>query len=99
MVGFGEAMRLARAVGLDEHKTAAALTERPGGVLTGIAADSYFQPPAAVTFSIDWITKDLGYASEMVSSVSHPLLDDVLTAYKAVIENGHGPEDWTKVNT
>lgn len=98
MAGFGEAMRLAKAAGLDEHKTAEALTERPGGVITKIAADSYFKQPDVVTFSVDWITKDLGYATKMASGVEHALLDDILAAYRQVVDDGKGSEDWTEVN-
>lgn len=98
IVGFGEAMRLARAAGLDEHKTAAALNDRPGGVITKISSDSYFQPPAATTFSVNWIAKDLGYASQMAGGIDHQLLDDVLAVYQRAIHEGNGAEDWTKVN-
>lgn len=98
ILGFGEAMRMARAAGLDEKKTTAALTERPGGVITGIAANSYFKPPEAVTFSVDWITKDLGYATKMVSGVEHDLLDDALAAYQEAQSKGKGADDWTEVN-
>jgi 3-hydroxyisobutyrate dehydrogenase-like beta-hydroxyacid dehydrogenase len=98
MIGFGEAMKLAKAAGLDESKTAEALKERPGGVITNIAADSYFQPPVAVTFSVDWITKDLNYATKMAGDLKHALLNDVLKIYKKSVEDGKGPEDWTEVN-
>lgn len=99
MVGFGEAMRMAKAAGLDERKTAKALTERPGGAITGIATDAYFDKPDKITFSVDWITKDLGYAANMVTGTTHELLDDVLAAYRQAIKDGKGLGDWTEVNT
>jgi 3-hydroxyisobutyrate dehydrogenase-like beta-hydroxyacid dehydrogenase len=97
IVGFGEAMRLAKSVGLDERLTAETLNERPGGVITGIAKDSYFKKPENVTFSVDWITKDLDYATKMVKSGSYPLLEDVLAEFIKIQKN-HGEEDWTEVN-
>jgi 3-hydroxyisobutyrate dehydrogenase len=98
MVGFGEAMKLAKAVGLNEQKTAKALNERPGGVITKIASESYFKEPDAVTFSVDWIAKDLGYAKDMVSGIDHELLDKVLTKYNKLAEKGRGAKDWTEAN-
>jgi 3-hydroxyisobutyrate dehydrogenase-like beta-hydroxyacid dehydrogenase len=98
LVGFGEVMRLAKAVGLDEQKTADALNERPNGVVTKIASDAYFEKPESISFSVEWITKDLEYATKMIQGIDHKLLDDVLAEYKKLVDMGRGNEDWTEIN-
>jgi 3-hydroxyisobutyrate dehydrogenase-like beta-hydroxyacid dehydrogenase len=98
LAGFGEAMRMAAAVGLDQDLVGRALAERPGGVLTAIAREAYLQAPDPITFSVEWIAKDLGYASDMAGAVNHPLLDDVKKQFDAAIDQGYGQDDWTKVN-
>lgn len=96
IAGFGEAMRLAVAAGLNPADVGPALCERPGGVVTNIAWESYQRQPEPITFSVDWITKDLDYASRL-SDNAHPQLDDVLDAYRTAIANGDGQSDWTKI--
>jgi 3-hydroxyisobutyrate dehydrogenase-like beta-hydroxyacid dehydrogenase len=98
IAGMGQALRMAKAVGLDERKTAEALMERPGGVVTKIAWESYLQQPDPITFSVEWITKDLGYALKMLDEQAYPLLEDVLKIYKEAIEKGLSQADWTKIN-
>ena len=98
LAGFGEAMRMAEAAGLDKGLVGDALVERPGGVVTNISWESYKQDPNPITFSVEWIAKDLGYAAEMADSVEHPLLDDAKRLYQKAIEEGFGQADWTKIN-
>ena len=98
IVAFGESMKLAQSQGLDDHKVSEALIDRPGGVITGLAAAAYFKDEIPLTFSIDWITKDLEYARRMAGNLKVPLLDDVLSAYKAVQTAGYGSQDWAFVN-
>jgi 3-hydroxyisobutyrate dehydrogenase-like beta-hydroxyacid dehydrogenase len=91
-------MRMAETAGLDKNLVGQALTERPGGALTNIAWQSYLEDPNPITFSVEWIAKDLGYASDMSQTISHPLLDDVRKQYEQAIEKGFGQADWTKIN-
>lgn len=99
IVGYGQAMRMARAHDMDLHAVGEALCDRPGGVITQIAHNSYFQEPDPITFSIDWITKDLSYAQQMAAQLEMPLLNDVLTEYQNAVENGLGQKDWTSITT
>ena len=98
IVGFGEAMKIAETSGMDIDKVSAAFADRPGGVITGIAKASYHNQPDPLTFSVEWITKDLGYAKEFADSLNTPLLDDVLAKYRAALESGKGQTDWTNIN-
>ncbi|MEK7600093.1 MAG: NAD(P)-dependent oxidoreductase [Patescibacteria group bacterium] len=97
IAAFGEAMRLATDNGLDANKVGDALSERPGGVVTDIAWRAYQQENIPLTFSVDWILKDLEYAKQLSGSATTPILDDILTAYKHAQADGQGDEDWTTV--
>lgn len=99
IVAFGESMKLAKNQGLNIKKVGTALVDRPGGVITNIAHEAYQKDEIPLTFSIDWITKDLEYARQMSGNLYVPLLDDVLEAYQKVREAGFGSEDWTYVNS
>lgn len=98
MVGFGEVLRMAKDIGLQTDLVADALAERPGGAVTGFAREAYRKDLAQANFFVEWMAKDLGYASDMTKTISHPLLDDALDAYKQAIEKGYAQADWTKVN-
>ncbi|HEX3081775.1 MAG TPA: NAD-binding protein, partial [Candidatus Saccharimonadia bacterium] len=98
LAGFGEAMRLAKAAGLDEEQVANSLAERPGGVMTEISRKSYGHQPEPITFSVQWIAKDLGYTADMAGALAHPLLDDVSKLYQAAMREGHKDADWTSIN-
>lgn len=98
LAGFGEAMKMAQAAGLDQKLVADALAERPGGISTGIARDAYAQDEAPLTFSVEWIAKDLGYADQMSASMDHPILNDVRALYQKAIDEGFSQSDWTKIN-
>ncbi|HEY5442256.1 MAG TPA: NAD(P)-dependent oxidoreductase, partial [Candidatus Saccharimonadales bacterium] len=97
IAAFGEAMELAATQGLDPAKVGPALCERPGGVVTDLAWTAYQQARPPLTFSVDWITKDLEYAKQMRSGNDLPVFDDVLALYQAARKAGHGPEDWTSI--
>ncbi|HZL08051.1 MAG TPA: NAD(P)-dependent oxidoreductase [Candidatus Dormibacteraeota bacterium] len=98
IAAFGEAMRLAKAEGLDLSKVGPALCDRPGGAVTNLAWTAYQQDQIPLTFSVDWITKDLEYARQMDTGTELPILDDVLAAYQKVRAAGHGNEDWASIN-
>ena len=98
IAGFGEAMRLAHAMGLDEKKTGDALAERPGGVSTNIAWRDYQTEPSPINFSVEWIAKDLGYALANVDDDSNQVMRDTLKAYTEAIKRGESDEDWTAIN-
>lgn len=98
IVAFGESMKLAQSQGLDIQQVSHALVDRPGGVLTTIAATAYPLNDIPLTFSVDWITKDLEYARQMGSDLKLPLLDDVLMAYQALQDAGFGDKDWAYIN-
>jgi len=97
IAGLGEALRMADVAGLDKDLVGEALVERPGGVITNIGWQSYKRDPNPITFSVEWIAKDLGYAAEMAKSINHPLLDEALEQYKQAIEKGFAQADWTKI--
>lgn len=96
---FGQAMQLAKSGGMDLKKVAEALVDRPGGVGTTIAATAYFQDPTPLTFSIDWITKDLRYAKEMSKNLKLDLLKVVYKEYLQAVQEGCGNQDWASINT
>lgn len=98
IVGFGEAIRIAEESGMDIDKVAAAFTDRPGGEVTKVAKASYHHQPDPITFSVEWITKDLSYAKEFAEGMDTPLLDDVLKKYRAAIDSGKAQTDWTNIN-
>lgn len=98
LVAFGESMQLAKSQNLDIKKVSEALIDRPGGAITSIAAAAYPLQDVPLSFSIDWITKDLEYARKMAEHLEVPLLDEVLAAYQAVRDAGLGGKDWTTVN-
>ncbi|MEK7594946.1 MAG: NAD(P)-dependent oxidoreductase [Patescibacteria group bacterium] len=94
---FGEAMLMAKSQGLDLSKVGPALCDRPGGVITNIAWAAYQQADIPLTFSVDWILKDLKYAKQLTDSTQLPILDDVIAAYNKAQAAGHGEEDWAVV--
>lgn len=94
VAGFASAIRAAKDVGLDPVQVGAALAERPGGVLTNIANDSMNNPPESVTFSIEWITKDLRYRDELARD---ELTEEVINRYEQLIQDGKANEDWTSI--
>lgn len=98
MAGFNQAMAIAKAQGMDLEKVAAALAERPGGVITSIAGRSYFSEPDPVTFSIEWITKDLSYAERMAGGAGATLLGAVLSEYRKAVQAGLSKKDWAQVS-
>jgi 3-hydroxyisobutyrate dehydrogenase-like beta-hydroxyacid dehydrogenase len=98
IAAFGEAMRLAKAEGLEAAQVGPALCDRPGGAVTDLAWTAYQQEQISLTFSVDWITKDLEYARQMDPKIELPILDDVLAAYQKVRAAGLGSEDWASIN-
>ncbi|MGW4897082.1 NAD(P)-dependent oxidoreductase [Kitasatospora sp. NPDC004240] len=101
LAGFGEALRLAEAAGLDAHQVGEALLDRPGGVVTRLAWDSYLTPPEPLNFSAEWAHKDLTYASRMAEDAGQdrlPLLDGVLSLFSTALADGRGKHDWSTVN-
>lgn len=97
IVAFGQAMNIAKKQGMDVRKVADALADRPGGVITEIARNTYFKDPDPITFSIEWITKDLSYAKKSSKGVNASVLDAVLKEYKKVVKK-HPQKDWASVN-
>jgi len=96
IAGFGEALRLARAAGLDERLVGAALAERPGGVITQLTWKDYPNGPAPINFAVEWIAKDLAYAAGVADAL-HPLLDLALAEYRKKIADGEAQADWTAI--
>ncbi len=98
LAAFGEAMRLAEAEGLDAAQVGPALCDRPGGAVTNLAWTAYQQHDIPLTFSVDWITKDLEYARQMDDKIELPILDDVLSIYRKAKAGGLGDQDWASIN-
>ncbi len=97
IAGFGEAMRLARAAGLDEQQVGEELVERPGGIPTEFSWRDYPAGPQPINFAVEWIAKDLGYAAALSGDATHPLSDLTLKQYQRKIEAGEGQADWTSI--
>lgn len=98
IVGFGQAMKIAKENKMDLKKVAEALADRPGGAITSIAKDAYFKDPDPVTFSIEWIAKDLKYAKKLAGKLDVDLLDKVISKYKKAIKSGYSQKDWASIN-
>ncbi|MDP1722504.1 MAG: NAD(P)-dependent oxidoreductase [Candidatus Gottesmanbacteria bacterium] len=98
IVGFGAAMKMAKAHHMDLEKVSEALVERPGGVITKIARDRYFNDADPISFSIEWIVKDLTYVKQYAAELDVPFLDDVLKIYSDALSHGSGHKDWASVN-
>ncbi|MEW2418176.1 hypothetical protein AB0953_31410 [Streptomyces sp. NPDC046866] len=78
-----------------------ALLDRPGGVVTRLAWESYLTPPEPLNFSAAWARKDLAYAARLADGAGqshHPLLDGVLSLFAEALAEGRGEEDWSTVN-
>jgi 3-hydroxyisobutyrate dehydrogenase-like beta-hydroxyacid dehydrogenase len=99
LAAFGEAMRLASRQGLDTELVGPALCDRPGGIVTEISWKAYRQARPPLTFSVDWITKDLEYAQKMAGGTELPILQDVLAKYHETQQKGRGSDDWTAINS
>lgn len=99
IIGFGQAMAIAKSHNMNLEMVAQSLADRPGGVITGIAQKAYFEEPNPTTFSIEWITKDLRYAKDMAKELDIPLLEDVINTYSKALDNNFGKKDWASVNT
>lgn len=98
VIGLGEVLKIAEASGLDIKKVGNTLSERPGGTTTNIAWRDYKKELNPINFSIEWITKDLGYAKELAGKINTPLLDTALGKYKRALDSNRGQKDWTAIN-
>lgn len=97
MVAFGEAMKLAVSQGLSPADVGPALVDRPGGAITNIAWSAYPKTTIPLTFSVNWITKDLEYARAMGGDQDLPILSEVLSAYQKLRDAGFGEEDFARI--
>lgn len=95
---YGEVMRIAEQANMNIEEVGNALVDRPGGVSTTIAHDCYKNQPDPISFSVKWITKDLGYAQELAANLPTPLLDSAFGIFNTALENNLGEADWTTVN-
>lgn len=98
LTAFGEALRLATAAGLPTDKVGPALVDRPGGIVTQIGWEAYQKDTIPLTFSVDWIAKDLDYAKQLAEHLNLPILDGVIARYKQAQADGLGSEDWASIN-
>lgn len=94
---FAEAMRLAAQAGLEASTVGSALVDRPGGVITELAWRSFQEQKPPLTFSVDWITKDLDYAQQLANGIELPIFKKVLDTYRQAQNQGHGQDDWTMI--
>ena len=98
VIGFGQAMKIAKAYDMDLKKVSEALADRPGGVITGIAQKAYFENPPPLTFSIENITKDLSYVKKLTKGLNINLLDKILALYKKGVKQNMSKQDWAAIN-
>jgi 3-hydroxyisobutyrate dehydrogenase-like beta-hydroxyacid dehydrogenase len=94
MAAFGEAMLLATKQGLDANVVGPALCDRPGGAPTLIGWGAYQADPIPLSFSVDWITKDLNYAHQMDNTNNYPIFNDTLAVFRKAQTAGFGAQDW-----
>lgn len=99
VIAFGQAMQIAKENNMDLEKVADGLAYRPGGVITEISKKTYFEDPDPITFSIEWITKDLSYAKEFADKIDANVLDAVLARYQEAMKKGYSDKDWASINT
>ena len=98
VVGFGQAMKIAKTYNMDLKKVSEALVDRPGGIITQIAQKAYFQNPPPLTFSIENITKDLTYAKKLAKGLNLEFLDKTLALYKKAVKKKMSQKDWAAIN-
>ena len=98
IIGFAQAMKIAKNFNMVLEKVSDALSDRPGGVITEIARKTYFNEPDPVSFSIEWITKDLTYAKKLAKNIDVKLLDEVLKQYKKAVSKGYAKKDWARIS-
>ncbi|MCX4744475.1 NAD(P)-dependent oxidoreductase [Kitasatospora sp. NBC_01287] len=99
LAGFGEALRLATAAGLDPRQVGPALIDRPGGAITQQAWNSLVTPPEPINFSAEWAAKDLDYAALLADRIDLPVLASVRALFAAALADGRGGQDWSTINT
>ncbi|QQS20130.1 NAD(P)-dependent oxidoreductase [Candidatus Saccharibacteria bacterium] len=97
LAGFGEAMRLAKALGLDEKQTGEMLAEKPGGATTQMVWRDYRNHPEPINFAVELIAKDETYALQNIDQNKTPLIASTLASYQEAIADGHAQDDWTYV--
>ncbi len=95
LAGFGEAMRLAKALALDEKQTGEMLCEKPGGATTQMAWRDYQNHSDPINFSVENIAKDETYALQSIDPKLAPLIAQTLAEYEQVIADGRSHDDWT----
>ncbi|EFK96185.1 6-phosphogluconate dehydrogenase, NAD-binding [sediment metagenome] len=99
IIGFGQAMKLAKSSNMDLNKVSEALVEKPGGIITNISSKAYFKEPDPVTFYIKHLFKDLKYAKKFAGKSDLSLLDEVLKDYNKAVKKGFKDKDWASINT
>lgn len=85
LAGFGEAMRLANAFGLDQKLTGEMLAEKPGAT-TQMAWRDYQNYPDPINFAVELIAKDETYALRNIDPAQVPLISQTLAAYQRAID-------------
>lgn len=98
LVGFGQALKIAKKHKMNLKRVGNALSDRPGGTITNLGWRDYQKDPDPINFSIEWITKDLSYAKKLTKGMDTPLLDEVLKKYKKAMKKGFAKKDWASVN-
>lgn len=98
IVGFGQALKIAKKHKMNLKTVGDALSNRPGGTITNLSWRDYQKVPNPINFSVEWITKDLIYAKNLTKGMDTPLLDEVLAKYKKAMKKGFNKKDWTFVN-
>lgn len=97
LAGFGEAMKLIKRFGLDEHTAGQMLAEKPGGATTNMAWRDYQTHPNPINFAVELIAKDETYALQNIDPAQAPLIVSTLEQYRRAIADGHAQDDWTYI--
>ncbi len=63
-----------------------------------MARAGFYEQPDPITFAVEWLAKDLGYAKDFAQNLDTPMLDDALSKYRHLMDSGLAHTDWTNVN-
>ena len=98
IIGFGQALKIAKANKMNLKLVGDALVDKPGGMTTAFTWRDYQKEPDPINFSIGWITKDLTYAKKLAKNLKVSMLDEVLLIYKKARRKGFAQKDWVRIN-
>ena len=97
-VGFGQAMKIAKAEKMDLQIVIETLTDKVGELAYNLCLEDFQKEPDWSYFPVEKITKDLRYAKKLSKQLDVSLLDATLVRYDAAMKKGYAKKDWFSVN-